>query len=271
MRTLQFGYVFGLLGIVLGSGVSVARSAQSEAGQREKIMPTQARAPGAGDRVSWDSREMKELERLCRIEPKKGNDDSMVARLSKLLPQRFSKQQLHELAASCATMPAISKERSDFSQYLLNAMVINFVDAGDRDGLVTLLSTRCPRQIAWDDDIEFYLVLAGKNLKDPILVLGEAYSKATDVETRKEIAEAVRHAFTGSGVRGKDDAEFVANAMQWYTRNKDELTLNKAYWLNIGAGPLPPPKYEEHPLFKKKAPKDSPSPGPKPQKSAGKP
>ena len=40
-----------------------------------------------------------------------------------------------------------------------------------------LLSTRCQSEIGISNDIEYYLADCGKKLKDPILVLGEAFSK----------------------------------------------------------------------------------------------
>jgi hypothetical protein len=70
----------------------------------------------------------------------------------------------------------------------------------------------------------------GEKLKEPVLLFGEAYSKCRDSEVRRHIAAAVRRAFTGSGVRGKDDAEFVRNAMQWYEKERGHLMLNSCYW-----------------------------------------
>ena len=65
-----------------------------------------------------------------------------------------------------------------------------------------------------------------KTLGDPIAVLGEAYSQCQIPEVRRQIANAVCRSFTGSGIRGKDDAEFVRNAMKWYEKEKDCLTVN---------------------------------------------
>ena len=82
-------------------------------------------------------------------------------------------------------------------------------------------------------DIEFYLAYYGEKLKDPILVLGEAFSKCKVPEVRHDIAGAVRRGFAGHGIRGKDDAEYVANAMQWYEKEKNHLIVNEEYWRNV--------------------------------------
>ena len=129
----------------------------------------------------------------------------------------------------------------------LRYMVRAFASSGDREGLVTLLSRRFPSEtISPDELIEFYLAYWGnKTLKDPILVLGEAYSECRIPEARRKIVAAVRRSFTGSGIRGRDDAEFVKNSMQWYER-KGHLTVNE---LHMVMG-LFPPHDEDDPNFK---------------------
>jgi hypothetical protein len=69
-------------------------------------------------------------------------------------------------------------------------------------------------------------------LRNGITVLGDAYSKSVVPETRREIAAAVRRGFSGVGVRGKDDGEFVANSMRWYESERDGLTVNEQYLRN---------------------------------------
>ena len=86
-----------------------------------------------------------------------------------------------------------------------------------------------------------------KELKDPILILGEAYARCKDTRDRKVIATAVRHAFMALGVKGKDDAEFVKNAMQWYSQNKDRLELD---WMYADNDRSFGPSYDKRPLFK---------------------
>jgi hypothetical protein len=48
---------------------------------------------------------------------------------------------------------------------------------------------------------------------------------------------AVRRGFTGSGISGKDDAEFVNNAMRWYEKEKGNLIVNENSRLRGGALP----------------------------------
>ena len=60
-------------------------------------------------------------------------------------------------------------------------------------------------------------------------MLGEAYAKCKIPETRQAIADAARRAFAGSGIRGKDDREFIENCMGWYDANKGHLEVNWHY------------------------------------------
>jgi hypothetical protein len=86
------------------------------------------------------------------------------------------------------------------------------------------------------------------------LVLGEAFSKCKAPEVRHDLAGAVRRAFIGQGIRGKDDAESVTNAMQWYEKEKNHLTVNGQYCNNTMY--LPAEVYDEMPEYYDKVEKN---------------
>ncbi len=138
------------------------------------------------------------------------------AMLDSILSNGLSRADLRRLAATADMLPLRPKDQSVFQQEALKYMVRRLVDLGDREGLVALLSRRFPNgTVAGHAQAEYYLAYFGrKTLKDPILVLGEAYSQCRIPKVRRTIANAVRRDFSGSGVRGKDDAEFVRNAMR---------------------------------------------------------
>lgn len=159
----------------------------------------------------------------------KDNYDDAEDRANAILRKHFSKQDLRHLAATCGTLPIHENDQNLFTRDVLSYMVKVFVDLGDRDSLVKLLSTRCPTTIRGNEYLEYCLVSGGDQLKDPILILGEAYSKCRVPEVRQQIAMVVRRGFTSSGIRGNDDAEFVNNAMQWYEKEKGHLVVNKAH------------------------------------------
>jgi hypothetical protein len=144
-------------------------------------------------------------------------------------------------------------------------MARSFIESGDRESLIAMLTTTpCPNRLSGYEDIEFYLAWEGKRMKDPILILGEAYSKCRVPEIRHQLAGAVRRAFADLGIRGKGDADYVKNAMQWYEKEKDHLTVNRKYEHNGMFFPpeayeetpelyeSPPPHLKREPLFDKK-------------------
>ena len=47
---------------------------------------------------------------------------------------------------------------------------------------------------------------------------------------RHALAASVRRSFAGFGIDGKDNAEFVSNAMRQYTKEKGGLIANIEYW-----------------------------------------
>jgi hypothetical protein len=187
--------------------------------------------------------------------------------LVQLLQRELSKDELHALAASCSTMPADEKDRSEFAATLLDAMLTVFVYSGDHEGLLTLLSVRFPARGCYGSVTEDTLLYWGQKFSGPlpkfgdprlnavghkfadaILILTDAYEKAKDMKVRRDIAVAVRHAFTGVGVVGKKDEEFVANAVKWYRGHRDRLKYNLQYKFNE-VGPGAPNGYETNPLF----------------------
>ena len=133
------------------------------------------------------------------------------------------------------------RDWGDFECATMHPAVEVFVDSGDRESLVRLLSTRLPLWVGRYPVEEYLALVAQGRVADPILVLAEAYSKSRVPETRAYIAAAMRRAFGGVGKRGTDDADFVKNAAERYKRERDRLGLNDAaYWDPDVAIPLEP-------------------------------
>jgi hypothetical protein len=219
--------------------------------------------------LAWDSDKVKVVRaewealaaELARTASKQ-NYEQHARRSEALLRERLSMDDMRGLARSCATIPKEDEDRSRFERVLLRTMIVVFTAAGDRESLVAMLSRRCPPRLWLHSDIEWYLVCFGEKMQDPILILSEAFAQSEVAETRRELAAALRRGFGGSGVQGKDDAEFVKNAVQWYTREKDRLVLNDEYTLNAVLNDRGHFDYEHNPLFKPKPPAGTePKPG----------
>jgi len=194
--------------------------------------------------IDWDSPQMREIEAEWRSlrgaytkdRPSRGDDVpgrymKYVGSVERLFQTRFSPRRLRELAAS-SKMPILADDEGGFANDLLAFMVKAFVQTGDREGLLELLSKRCPSRIDGPETLEYCLTYRGWRLKDPMLVLGEAYARSRVPETRHALAASVRRGFAGLGIRGKDDREFVGNAMRWYEKEKGHLVVNAKYPMN---------------------------------------
>jgi hypothetical protein len=225
-------------------GEEPAKSGQAQASS--KPLP-------AGPQISWTSKELRALvenideNNRAKLRPRdvpaaSGND------VCDLLGKKYSKAEMHELAASFASASPKPTEWANYQYLIREALTHIFRSDGDHDGLVTLLAASCLRD---EDDVEWLLAIS-KNIKDPILILGDAYAKAKRPETRAEIAAAVRRGFCGLGVTGRDDAELVKNAMEWFRQHRRDLELNINYDKNSSArlqSLLEPDRYEKNPLF----------------------
>jgi hypothetical protein len=190
-------------------------------------------------------------------------NEKLDAMLRDLIGDQVSEADARRLATSCSEIPVRPEDRSAFTTAVLAHIVSVFVASGDRDNLVKLLSTRFVPRLGGYATIEWYVAFFGKKLKDPIMILGEAYSKCQIPSMRHDIASAVRRGFTDLGVPGKDDADFVKNAMRWYEKEKDSLVPNVRYPDNDESFPLElydkyPEQYTTHArerqlLFKRKS------------------
>lgn len=205
----------------------------------------QERAGQPGTPLAWDSPRMVEIKREWqslvdayertpeKIPGETGKDKvgALGEMTARLFRKRLSDQDLRQLAASSSMLSGEGANRR-FEDEMVLFMVRFFTELGDRDSLVKLLSARCPSRMGPNYTLEFYLASQGTRLKDPILVLGEAYSKSIVPQARHDLAAAVHRGFVGLGIRGKDDAEYVANAMQWYQQEKDHLIVNSEFYRN---------------------------------------
>jgi hypothetical protein len=171
----------------------------------------------------WDA--ILDAAREGRVDPGRKNENLSHLQCS-LLEDNLSMVDMRHLAATSGTLPIHQKDPNAFETHVLRFMVRSFAGAGDRDSLVTLLSTRYPVHVRAEMSTACWLVVfSQKSLKDPVLVLGDAYSHCKVPEVQSDIAAAVRQCFEGFDIPGKDDAEYVANAMQWYEREKAHLTV----------------------------------------------
>ena len=65
---------------------------------------------------------------------------------SNALKEKFSKEELHELAASFDSTPMKWEDWTRFQNLLHEALLDTFLGLGDREGLVQLLSVRCLKE-----------------------------------------------------------------------------------------------------------------------------
>jgi hypothetical protein len=248
---------FGCVGN--GSGKSEPR-AQDDDGER--------REPG----VSWDSPKMRKIELEWRsiwdtydqtpdkIPAKDGKTRyvRVLEMIEHLLRAHLSKNDLLQLVATCETLPVRERDRSQFACDVLAHIVTALAELEDRETLVELLSKRCPSHVGLDVTIEFYLADCANRVKDPIFILGEAYTASKVPEVRHDLAAAVRRGFADLGIRAKEDPDFVAKAMLWYTRERDHLIVNRRYRENEARGLLTVLGYERHPEWYENPPADHP-------------
>jgi uncharacterized protein (TIGR03067 family) len=200
-------------------------------------------------RVYWDSPKVRQvekewysLEEVYRTAPRKlpgENGKSKFGKLAsmqdRLFRKRLSDTDLRRLVDSIDT-----QADRYFVDRLAAFMLTAFVYSGDRENLVRLLSSRCPADIRYYEDLEHYLTCERTRLKDPIVVLGEAFVNSRAPTVRHDLATAVRRAFLGTDVSGDDDADYVTNAMRWYRKEKDNVLVNRGgyFWTEMHYGAL---------------------------------
>jgi hypothetical protein len=211
--------------------------------------------------IDWDSPQMHEIKaEWISLQNRREPHTKDIPCVDPIFRRYLSPRRLRDLAAS-SKVPAEPNNDRGFTDDLLAFMVREFVQAGDREILVELLSKRCPSLIYGPMNVEYHLAYSGWKLRDPMLIFSEAYARSRVPETRHTLATAVRRSFAGLGIREKDDAEFIKKAMQWYRKEKGRLIVNTHYFYNEMApgGITVSASYEKYPdLF------DNPRPGREP-------
>jgi hypothetical protein len=177
-------------------------------------------------------------------------NEKLYRMLDDTIAKQLSDDDMRHLVDSCGSIPVRVKDRSAFTNAVLAHIVRASVASGDRERLVKLLSMRFPLRAGVIEPIEFFLAFRGKKLKDPIMILNEAYAKCEIPSVRHDIAGAVRRSFGDLGVRGKDDADFVKHATEWYEKEKDSLVPNISYRDNDEY--YWPERYEDEPTLYEK-------------------
>ncbi|HUY90592.1 MAG TPA: hypothetical protein VMV10_17775 [Pirellulales bacterium] len=164
--------------------------------------------------------------------------------IERIFSGQLTADEVRKLAAAADELPA-EIEEFGFTADALAFLVKRLTEMEERERLVELLATRCPTWVRWPTHIEYHLASQGERFEQPILILGDAYSRCKSQQTRKALIAAVRRGFRGYEIEGSDDAEYVKNAMQWYLKNGSDLEFNYLYVTNDSAYPV-------HPLFVEK-------------------
>ena len=149
----------------------------------------------------------------------------------RLFRRRLSESDVRALAASVDALPTKVAE-GDFRDELLGFLIKSFIDFSDREGLVRLLSLRCPNLIDWPVSIELFIATRARRFKAPMTILGDAFERCRVPETRRRLAGAIRRSFIRLGIRGENDADYVKNAMRWYGKEVGRLEVNRMYVVN---------------------------------------
>jgi hypothetical protein len=176
-----------------------------------------------------------------------------TAFLMKYIREHLSTQELRAVASSCKAIPSVVNDWSTFHCQLFGAIADILLSSCDRDTFVVLLSIRCPADVGYGNMIEYYVARPRTGIKDSDLILFDAFTMSRSPEARHEIAAALRRGFAGLGVKGKDDADFVANALKWYNVNRARVKLNDRYLDNFGTLVGRPDDYLRNPLYVVKA------------------
>jgi hypothetical protein len=219
------------------------------------------RAEPEAPAITWGSSRIREIEReWTSLRGVVGMGDkglTLWIETHKLFKDRFSARDVRDLAAACNTLPT-KIDCESFQGRVFAFVIESLIGEGDRAAVVALLTCRCPSRVEAADTIEHFLCFRGgmprdsfftfwlPRLNDPILVLGEAYAISQIPETRHELATAVRRGFADLPVHGNGDADYVANAMRWYEKEKDHLEFN-SYYAGNEMGRFSVERYEREP------------------------
>ncbi len=165
-------------------GVAPARS--TSPGEKREVTAT---APK--QKVTWDASELRQIEKEW-LGMSVSSDATPATKscvramnLKGLLKNKLTTSDISELTASLGTVPVEYEKQTEFQAFLIDSLASILVDSGAREDLIVLFSMHFCGHIGYAST-EWVLVTEGKNLKDPILVLGEAYARSRSRATRAD-------------------------------------------------------------------------------------
>ena len=161
----------------------------------------------------------------------KNEYNELTLKLDNLLEENLSLADMRRLAATCRALPIREQVGPSFAHAVIEFMIRAFVEAGDRDSLITLLSTQCPPCIR-TCYIEVLLIFGETGSKTPL-----RFSERLTQDVR-ESTGPLRYCRHGSPApspvmesRAAMIDAFVENAMRWYEENKDNLAPSREYFV----------------------------------------
>jgi hypothetical protein len=168
-------------------------------------------------RKIWESARDKAIPLGERGMPEESNDRLVF--FQDALSKKLSKEDLHAVASSCATMPYEGRWM-DLPSMVYRAVLDLFVASGDREGLVTLLAAHFVSETL-DDTTEGILVAHCGT--PPVLIMTDALGKGPVF--RHDVERALAHGYDEAAVVDKKDAALVKSAVDWYDKHKHDRAI----------------------------------------------
>lgn len=179
------------------------------------------KGPATKIKRQWEE-ECKKLDPMKLTKEYPGKKLDIMAKLLKAAPAPEVKNELERVRNE----PNDYYQMSDYDQYLLQAFFGIYASKRNRDGLIYLLSAKCPRFIA-TSPVE--LEIASLEITEPFLILFDSYAAASTDGERRFLLSILRDSLRDLSQKYANDTDFLKESRDWYTQSVSKITINPYY------------------------------------------
>ena len=118
------------------------------------------------------------------------------------------------------------EEMSPYEQTFIQFHIDKYENENNREKLVYIIRNKSPRNVGL---VSLELGITNGKKPENLIVLFDAYERALDAQTRRQLLAILRSVFADLHKQYSNDDQFLAASKQWLLANQTTVKINPAY------------------------------------------
>jgi hypothetical protein len=117
-------------------------------------------------------------------------------------------------------------QMAPYEQTFIQFHIDKYENENNREKLVYIIRSKSPRNVGY---VSLELGITNGKKPENLIVLFDAYDKALDMQTRRQLLTILRSVFSDLGEQYANDDQFLAASKQWLLANQTMVKINPSY------------------------------------------